>query len=133
MTNRKDMIDDALLRPGRLEVQVEISLPDEGGRHQILKIHTTKMREADYLDQTVSLHSLAADTKNFSGAEIEGLVKSAASYAFARQVRACFHRLPSASICFQRFHRLPSACTVDLLPTFPRDTRRPPPSPHRPW
>jgi len=87
MTNRKDMIDDALLRPGRLEVQVEISLPDEEGRHQILKIHTTSMREADYLDKDVSLPSLAAETKNFSGAEIEGLVKSAASYAFARQVQ----------------------------------------------
>jgi SpoVK/Ycf46/Vps4 family AAA+-type ATPase len=57
------MLDDALLRPGRLEVQVEISLPDETGRHQILTIHTTKMREADYLDSNVSLHSLAADTK----------------------------------------------------------------------
>ena len=87
MTNRKDMMDEALLRPGRLEVQVEISLPDEAGRHQILSIHTTKMREADYLDKDVSLHSLATDTKNFSGAEIEGLVKSAASYAFARQVQ----------------------------------------------
>jgi len=87
MTNRKDMIDDALLRPGRLEVQVEISLPDETGRHQILTIHTTKMRDADYLDKDVSLHTLAGETKNFSGAEIEGLVKSAASYAFARQVQ----------------------------------------------
>ena len=46
MTNRKDMIDEALLRPGRLEVHVEISLPDEGGRLQILKIHTAKMSEA---------------------------------------------------------------------------------------
>merc|ERR1719502_2275753 len=87
MTNRKDMIDDALLRPGRLEVQVEISLPDESGRFQILSIHTAPMREAKYLDADVSLQSLAADTKNFSGAEIEGLVKSAASYAFARQVQ----------------------------------------------
>ncbi len=44
MTNRKDMIDDALLRPGRMEVQMEISLPDEHGRLQILKIHTARMR-----------------------------------------------------------------------------------------
>ncbi|VDP25774.1 unnamed protein product [Onchocerca flexuosa] len=44
MTNRKDMIDEALLRPGRMEVQMEISLPDEAGRLQILKIHTSRMR-----------------------------------------------------------------------------------------
>jgi len=87
MTNRKDMLDDALLRPGRLEVQVEISLPDESGRAQILGIHTAKMRGANYLHDSVSLPSLAVETKNFSGAEIEGLVKSAASFAFARQVQ----------------------------------------------
>ena len=46
MTNRKDLIDEALLRPGRLEVHVEISLPDESGRLQILGIHTAPMREA---------------------------------------------------------------------------------------
>ena len=45
MTNRKDMIDDALMRPGRLEVQMEISLPNEQGRIQILNIHTARMRE----------------------------------------------------------------------------------------
>jgi vesicle-fusing ATPase len=45
MTNRKDMIDDALMRPGRLEVQMEISLPNEEGRIQILNIHTARMRE----------------------------------------------------------------------------------------
>ena len=88
MTNRKDMIDDALLRPGRLEVQVEISLPDEHGRQQILKIHTAKMKENNVMAGDVDLVKLAAMTKNFSGAELSGLVKSATSYAFARHTKA---------------------------------------------
>nr|GEZ09270.1 vesicle-fusing ATPase-like [Tanacetum cinerariifolium] len=49
MTNRKDLFDEALLRPGRLEVQVEISLPDGNGRLQILQIHTNKMKENSFL------------------------------------------------------------------------------------
>ncbi|KAF7554500.1 hypothetical protein G7Z17_g2874 [Cylindrodendrum hubeiense] len=84
MTNRKDMIDDALLRPGRLEVHLEISLPDEEGRHEILKIHTAKMRENGLLDHDVDTAELAGLTKNFSGAELNGLVKAAASFAFSR-------------------------------------------------
>lgn len=87
MTNRKDMIDDALLRPGRLEVHMEISLPDEKGRVQILKIHTQKMRTNDVMDSDVNLEELAHLTKNFSGAEIGGLVKSASSFAFSRHVK----------------------------------------------
>ena len=88
MTNRKDMIDDALLRPGRLEVQVEISLPDEKGRQQILSIHTKKMKDNGRLATDVDLEELAALTKNFSGAEINGLCKSAASFAFQRHTKA---------------------------------------------
>lgn len=87
MTNRKDMIDDALLRPGRLEVHMEISLPDESGRVQILKIHTAKMKESGKLDKDVDLEALARLTKNFSGAEISGLVRSAASFALNRHVK----------------------------------------------
>lgn len=84
MTNRKDMIDDALLRPGRLEVHVEISLPDEPGRLEILNIHTAKMKTNGLLDPNVNLAELAGLTKNYSGAEISGLVKAAASLAFSR-------------------------------------------------
>ncbi|KFA60871.1 hypothetical protein S40285_04838 [Stachybotrys chlorohalonatus IBT 40285] len=84
MTNRKDMIDDALLRPGRLEVHLEISLPDEPGRLEILKIHTSKMRTNGLLDADVNLDELAGLTKNFSGAELNGLTKAAASFAFSR-------------------------------------------------
>lgn len=87
MTNRMDMIDEALLRPGRLEVHMEISLPDEGGRAQILKIHTTKMRKNNVLESDVNVEELAKLTKNFSGAEINGLVKAASSYAFSRHTK----------------------------------------------
>ena len=87
MTNRLDMIDEALLRPGRLEVHMEISLPDEHGRYQILNIHTVKMRKNGVMDSDVDLKELAKLTKNFSGAEIGGLVKSATSFAFNRHVK----------------------------------------------
>ncbi|KAL3691429.1 hypothetical protein R1sor_005080 [Riccia sorocarpa] len=86
MTNRKDMLDEALLRPGRLEVQIEIGLPDEKGRVQILNIHSNKMKQNSFLSENVNLEELAARTKNFSGAELEGLVKSAVSFALNRQV-----------------------------------------------
>jgi len=88
MTNRKDMIDEAILRPGRLELHVEIGLPDEKGRLQILEIKTASMRESERLtpDAERCLPELAKKTKNFSGAELEGLVKSAASYALRRCV-----------------------------------------------
>jgi len=88
MTNRKDMIDDALLRPGRLEVHVEIGLPDKQGRIQVLNIHTKRMRENNRLTAEVfqRLDELAEKTKNFSGAELEGLVKAASSYALTRCV-----------------------------------------------
>ncbi|KAL1593968.1 transport between ER and Golgi ATPase protein [Paraconiothyrium brasiliense] len=87
MTNRMDMIDEALLRPGRLEVHMEISLPDEAGRAQILKIHTTKMRNNNVIESDVNVEELAKLTKNFSGAEINGLVKAASSYAFSRHIK----------------------------------------------
>lgn len=87
MTNRMDMIDEALLRAGRLEVHMEISLPDESGRAQILKIHTTKMRKNDVLESDVNVDELAKLTKNFSGAELNGLVKAASSYAFSRHIK----------------------------------------------
>merc|ERR1712226_488433 len=72
MTNRRDMMDDALLRPGRLEVQIEIGLPDEHGRVQILDIHTRTMVQHKKMAKDVDLLELASLTKNFSGAEIEG-------------------------------------------------------------
>lgn len=86
MTNRKDRIDEAVLRPGRFEVHVEIGLPNEQGRQEILKIHTNTMFEAKILSPDVNLSALAYLTKNFSGAELEGLVRSAQSHAFNRHI-----------------------------------------------
>lgn len=77
----QDMIDSALLRPGRLEVHIEIGLPDEKGRVQIFNIHLSQMRSNGMLAEEVTSEYLASQTKNFSGAEIEGLVKSASSFA----------------------------------------------------
>ena len=85
MTNRKDMLDEAVLRPGRLEVHVEIGLPDEVGRTQILNIHTAELRKNKMLADDVSVAHVAEHTKNYTGAELEGLVKTACSYVFARQ------------------------------------------------
>ena len=69
MTNRKDMIDEAILRPGRLEIHIEISLPDEAGRIQILNIKTADMRKNKRItdDVVARLPELAHLTKNFTG------------------------------------------------------------------
>lgn len=87
MTNRKELLDDALLRPGRLEVHVEISLPDKEGRNQIFAIHTAGMRQNEYLADDVDFDVLSNTTKNYSGAEIEGVCKNAAAFAlFERNI-----------------------------------------------
>jgi len=100
MTNRLDMIDEALLRPGRMEVHVEISLPDENGRIEIFNIHTRKMKQSGRLGENVCIPDLAKRAKNFSGAEIEGLVRAAQSHAMNRHVNL---KNVSAGITAQNF------------------------------
>ena len=68
MTNRKDLLDEAILRPGRFEVHVEVKLPNEEGRQQILRIHTKNLRDNKLLDPECRLEELARLTKNFTGA-----------------------------------------------------------------
>ena len=84
ITNRRDLLDSALLRPGRFEVQMRVGLPDGQGRQQILGIHTSSMRENNLLAGDVDLGALARDTENYSGAELAGLARSASSFAMDR-------------------------------------------------
>src|SRR5438093_9604489 len=76
-TNRPDILDPALLRPGRFDRQVTVGCPDVKGREQILKIHAKKVA----LDSGVDLRQVARGTPGFSGAELANLVNEAALFA----------------------------------------------------
>ncbi len=79
-TNRPDVLDPALQRPGRFDRQVVVPLPDIRGREQILKVHAKKVP----LDESVDLTSLARGTPGFSGADLANLVNEAALFAGRR-------------------------------------------------
>jgi len=64
MTNRKDQIDEAILRPGRLEVHIEISLPDLNGRLQIYNIHLKNMKANKMIAEDVDIENLAKRSDN---------------------------------------------------------------------
>jgi SpoVK/Ycf46/Vps4 family AAA+-type ATPase len=85
ITNRIELIDDALKRPGRFEIQIKIDLPDEDGRIEILEKKTQKLFDKEKIDEKVDLSMIAKMTNNYSGAELEGLVNSAISFAINRQ------------------------------------------------
>jgi len=76
-TNRPDVLDPALLRPGRFDRQVVVGLPDIRGREQILKVHVRKVPVADNVDPSV----IARGTPGFSGADLANLVNEAALFA----------------------------------------------------
>ena len=83
-TNRPDVLDPALLRPGRFDRQVVVSLPDIRGREQILKVHMRKVP----LDDDVKASLIARGTPGFSGADLANLVNEAALFAARADVRA---------------------------------------------
>ncbi len=76
-TNRKDMLDPALLRPGRFDRHIAVDLPDKAAREQILTIHTANKP----LASDVSLAKVAQETFGFSGAQLESVANEAAIYA----------------------------------------------------
>ena len=76
-TNRPDILDPALLRPGRFDRQIYVGAPDAKGRQEILKVHTKDKR----LDSSVDLSTLALATSGFTGADLSNLVNEAAILA----------------------------------------------------
>ena len=82
-TNRADILDNALLRPGRFDRQVYVGLPDIRGREAILKIHSRDKQLGD----DVNLNSIAKGTPGFSGADLENLMNEAALLAVRRKHR----------------------------------------------
>ena len=80
-TNRPEMLDKALLRPGRFDRQVTIPAPDLSGREEILKIHSKDKKLAD----DVSLYNIAEDTAGFTGAELANILNEAAIIATKKE------------------------------------------------
>lgn len=83
-TNRPDILDPALLRSGRFDVIIEIGLPDEKARYEILKIHTKNMP----LAKDVNLKAIAKETEGFTGADIENMCREAGMEAIRKNIKA---------------------------------------------
>ena len=83
-TNRPDILDPALVRPGRIDRQIEIMPPDRTGRGEILELHARGKRMADEVD----LGAVAAMTQGFSGADLANVINEAALLATRREERA---------------------------------------------
>jgi cell division protease FtsH len=87
-TNQPDVLDKALLRPGRFDRRVVVNLPDRTGREAILKVHTRKVPLAN----DASLEEVAAATPGFSGADLKNLVNEAALLAARREQNEVRHK-----------------------------------------
>ncbi len=83
-TNRPDVLDPALLRPGRFDRQVQVSLPDKNGREEILEVHAKNKTFAE----GITLKNIAARTVGFSGADLENLLNEAALLTVRRGKKA---------------------------------------------
>jgi proteasome regulatory subunit len=106
-TNRADMLDPALLRPGRFDRLIEIPLPDRESRFQILEIHSRKMHIGD-----VDLREIAAITEEATGAELEAICREAGMMAVRREAdqvsmddfMAAFHKVRNEAVTDNRMY-----------------------------
>jgi vesicle-fusing ATPase len=98
LTNRLELIDSALLRPGRFELHIEVSRPDQAGRQDIFAIHTAGLAHNQRLGDDVDLSELAAASEHCTGAEISSIVRAAVSHALNRQIGAASGNLTSSAL-----------------------------------
>ncbi len=106
-TNRADMLDPALLRPGRFDRLIEIPLPDRESRLQILEIHSRKMHMGE-----VDLREIAAMTEKATGAELEAICREAGMMAVRREAdrvsmddfMAAFHKVRNEAVADNRMY-----------------------------
>ncbi|MCQ6557989.1 AAA family ATPase [Paenibacillus mendelii] len=93
-TNRKEMLDSALLRPGRFDRHISVDLPDKKGRSHILSIHARNKP----LGEDADLDKVAAESFGFSGAQLESVMNEAAIYAMRDETESISHRHLSMAI-----------------------------------
>ncbi|MEI6614846.1 MAG: ATP-binding protein, partial [Chrysiogenales bacterium] len=99
-TNRRDLLDPALLRPGRFDLQIELPLPDQAAREKIFQVH---LRDRP-LAADVTARWLADETKGFSGAEIEGVCHGAMMAVLASRIEASPEQPDATGVEVRREH-----------------------------
>ena len=99
-TNRRDLLDPALLRPGRFDLQIELPLPDQAAREKIFQVH---LRDRP-LAKDVTARWLAEQTQGFSGAEIEGVCHRAMMAVLASRIEASPEQPDATGVEVQREH-----------------------------
>jgi len=112
-TNRPNLVDPALLRPGRFDELIYVAVPDEAGRRHILGIHTAKMPLADDVD----LDSLARRTDRFTGADLEDLVRRAGLFALRGSMEA-------TTVAMADFDRALEETRASVTPEMEKDYER---------
>lgn len=102
LTNHIDMIDEALLRPGRFGIMLNINLPDYNGRIDIFNIHLKKLKDSKKLDGNINIIELVEKTHNCTGADIQGLITDALSFALERRIQ---NNMDNLIITMNDFHK----------------------------
>lgn len=108
LTNRLDLLDQALLRPGRFETHLYVGLPDAKGRSEIINIHAQSMIKHKIFDQQYT-QWLVEHTENFTGAELEACIRNAVLHAYREKInpdniQQCIDKLSKTGICLTIEH-----------------------------